>query len=141
MINIQAIDVPLMISTDNGVTYKDLFCLTGYDVASDTTNTDINTFCGVGIGLGPVKTTYKGTAAVDISVNGGWNLQDILNWQFGRVLVNARSEYPGSGSAGADFYTEGQAYVTASDIKITVGDVVQFDFTFSVVGEITVVAP
>ncbi len=137
MNTIQASQVSLQISEDQGTTWLDLVCIDNFDISFDTQTTETNTFCGIALGVGAIKHSVKGSAVCEaIPDVDQATLNKVLNWQKSKERIMYRVEYPATGgSVGANFFMEGTGYFTAIDTKFANLDVVKFDFTISGDGE------
>lgn len=133
---IQSTFVPLELSEDQGVTWKQLVCLENYQVNVSPQTTKTTTFCGVAIGSGPIDFSASGSAICEAIPSGSQvTFNKILNWANIKEQIAFRAQYPGSGgSAGANFFIEGDCLVTKATLKFAAADVVKFDFELSGVG-------
>lgn len=129
MADIQSTLVPLELSED-GVTFKTLVCLEGYNIPVSTSTTETETFCGKSVGLGSQSFNPTGTGVCkpDKSTS-EITYDDMLNWQLNKTLIYFRSAYPSGGSVGAPIFLAGQCYVTETDLIFQTSEVVKFSFT------------
>lgn len=133
MTTIQGELAPLLLSADGGVTFKTLVCLETYNVPLATQVNEVDTNCGVAIGLGPVKFTPSGSAVCEAApVAGQVTYHDMVNWQVTKQSLVFKSEYPGTGGQyGTNIALSGNCFVTATDVTLQTGQVIKFTFTLS----------
>jgi hypothetical protein len=139
MQTVQSSLVPIQLSSDNGATFKDVVCLTSYDIPLNTPSTSVSTFCGQAVGLGNIAFNPKFSAVCDSAPDADTvSYKDVLNWQINKTKLRFRVDYPGQGSSneGGVIYLEGDCRVTDTDFKAQVDDVLQFDVTLTGEGEL-----
>jgi hypothetical protein len=139
MQTVQSSLVPIQLSSDNGATFKDVVCLTSYDIPLNTPSTSVSTFCGQAVGLGNIAFNPKFSAVCDSAPDDDTvSYADVLAWQIAKTKLRFKVEYPGQGSASAGtvIYLEGDCRVTDTDFKAQVDDVLQFDVTLTGEGEL-----
>jgi hypothetical protein len=129
MADIQSTLVPLELSED-GVTWKTVVCLEGYNIPVSTATTETETFCGKSVGLGAKTFNPTGNAVckADNSTN-EVTYKEMLDWQLNNTLIYFRSAYPSGGSVSAPVFLAGQCYVTETDLIFQTSDAVKFSFT------------
>lgn len=132
---VQSSNIPLQLSFDSGVTWKDLVCLENYNIERVTqTNTD-DTFCGRFIGIGVIATQISGAAVCDVSPSGTQvSIKSLNDAQLAGQRIQVRANYPTAGSAGGAISNNGAAYVTAAAEQFAVNNLVKFTFTLLVDG-------
>lgn len=127
---IQSTLVPIEISTDGGVTYKQIICIEGFTVTNTLPTNDADTQCGRFVGLGIEGSEIVGTGVVsEYPTAGQMDYKTIRTLQQGPTLVKYRVQYPASGSIGDHLYQTQFAYFTITSTPIQVGQVVKFGFT------------
>lgn len=136
MTNVQAINVPIQVSADNGNTWETIVCISEHTLPIVSAVNKLNTQCGVAAGLGPVEFNPTGTAATNLDDNAGQvSVKDLVNWLILQTKLKYRMQTPGTGSSiGSNFYLSGFCYVTKAEIKETVGDVETFTFELTGIG-------
>lgn len=136
MVNIQAINVPIQVSADNGVTWETIVCISDHTLPISSAVNKVNTQCGVAVGLGPVEFNPTGSAVSTTDENAGQvSLKDMAAWLVAQTKLKYRMQTPGTGgSIGSNFYLSGYCLVTDVKIAETVGDVEKFTFTLSGIG-------
>lgn len=74
--------VPVAISSDGGVTYKNVVCKKSWDYSGNATVTQEETDCGVLTGVGAIKDTYNFEFILNTTPNGGseWGSDAIINF-------------------------------------------------------------
>jgi hypothetical protein len=135
MTTIQASAVPLRLSDNAGVSFKDVVCLLNYDVPLETQVNQVDTWCGTASGYGNIRFNPKGSAVCEANPDNSTQvtLNEMLNWQVNKTPLLFKVEYPGSGgSAGMNFFISGSCRVTTTDFKASgPNDTIQFDFTLT----------
>lgn len=127
---VQSVNVPLQVSFDNGVTWKDVVCLVNYNDNLAVPTNDTDTFCGRLTGTGNPALDFTGECVHDIeplSTQVSWDeLSDAL---LAGTTFKARKVYPKSGSVGSIIYLQSDAIVESIGGKQTSNDYVKFDFS------------
>lgn len=137
MQNIQAIAVPLYLSTD-GVNWKILVCLADHTLPLTMQTTDTNTQCGVAVGTGPVKFAPTFSAVANTNPDPGQvGVDDMEGWMLNNTLLYYKFLRPAAGQYGygGNKGISGRVLVTAVTETLTVDDVVKFSGTLSGVGQ------
>lgn len=136
MQNIQAINVPIQVSADNGATWETIVCISEHTLPISSAVNKVNTQCGVAVGLGPVEFNPTGQAVTSTDDNAGQvSVKDMVNWLTNQTRLKYRMQTPGAGgSIGSNFYLSGFCFVTDCTLTETVGDVEKFSFTLSGIG-------
>jgi len=134
MADINANDVFLYISEDEGVTLKLVVCLTEAGASSSKSSTTVDTRCGTKVATGNSTATITGTATLDddpqgtdISGNEIWALHN-ADTEVMAIIKNV------SGSV----YRAGTAKITDVSDTYTQGNLATFNFTATVSGLIDV---
>lgn len=138
---LQAVNFPIQLSFDNGVSWKNLVCLTTYSLPLTSANTETQTFCGVEVGLGIVSTKPTGTAicrTYDALANTEVTYGELAILLTSQTLFQFRVMAPTSGSAGRDIFVSASVYCTDCAINFTAGSLVEFTWTFSSTGTVSV---
>jgi hypothetical protein len=100
MQTVQSSLVPIQLSSDNGATFKDVVCLTSYDIPLNTPSTSVSTFCGQAVGLGNIAFNPKFSAVCDSAPDADTvSYADVLAWQIAKTKLRFRVDYPGQGSS------------------------------------------
>ena len=136
MVNIQAINVPIQVSADNGVTWETICCVSEHTLPLSSQVNKINTQCGIAVGLGPVEfnPTIQGVTTTDDNA-GQVSSNDMKNWLINQTKLKYRMQTPESGgSIGSNFYLSGYCFVTEFTLTETVGDVEKFTATLTGLG-------
>ena len=129
MADIQSTLVPLELSED-GVTWKTLVCLEGYNIPVETATTESETFCGKSVGLGAKTFNPTGNAVCKADPSTSQvTYKEMLAWQMANTEIYFRSAYPGGGSVGAPIALYGRCYVTQTELIFATNEVVKFSFT------------
>ena len=136
MVNTQAINVPIQVSADGGITWETIVCISEHTLPVASSVNKVNTQCGVAVGLGPVEFNPTGQAVSTTDDNAGQvTMKDLVAWLVAQTTLKYRMQTPGSGgSIGSNFYLSGKVIVTDVTITETVGDVEKFSFTMSGIG-------
>jgi hypothetical protein len=123
--------VPLAVSTD-GNTYRIIVCKKVANYQADIATTKEDTDCGAFKGLGALDWSCDIDATVNTTPNTptetSW--KEINDWMIAQTLLYIKFQSPTSGSAGADFYIQGQAYITSVKLTATNGSLVSFTAKF-----------
>lgn len=138
MNSVQGELAPLYLSSDGGVTWKALICLETYNIPLATTVNEVETNCGVGVGLGAIKFTPSGSAVMDTGPSGSQvTYKDMVGWQVNKTLIMFKTEYPLSGGGyGANIALSGTCYVTATDLTSQIANLIKFTFTLTGTGTV-----
>lgn len=139
MSSIQSSLVPIELSFDSGSTWQTLVCLTQYNLPLETATNQVETFCGTETGLGSQTFNPTGTAVHELTpLPTQVSYTRMLTAWSNKELIQFRSQYPGTGSIGSQFYHRGSAYVTSLSPSFQVGQVVQFDWTLTGTGTLDI---
>ena len=132
---IQSVNLPLYISTDNGVTYKAIICIKGFTVTNTSPTTDADTQCGRFTGIGIEGTEIAGTGVLAMFPTASQlAYQDITALQLAITTVKYKIEYPSTGSIGGFLYQSGNALFSVTSVTDNSGQVVEFGFTLKSIG-------
>lgn len=138
MNTIQGELAPIMVSSDGGITWKAIVCLETASVPLVTTVNEVETNCGVAVGLGAIKFNPTGSAVCEASPTVAQvTYKDMVGWQGAKTLIMFKVEYPGSGGTyGQNVALSGTCYVTNTNLTTQVGQVIKFTFTLSGTGTV-----
>lgn len=132
---VQSSNVPLQLSFDSGVTWKDLVCLKNYSISRTTQTNPEDTFCGRYIGVGITATEIQGAGVCDTNpANTQVSISALNAAQASASKILIRANYPTAGSAGGSISNNGSGYVTAAAEQMAVNTLVAFTFTFLIDG-------
>lgn len=130
---VQANDVVLEISTDNGSTYKKLVCLIKQGVEKTRSLNETETQCGVIPGLGPAKTTIPFEGAVNViavdEASTYVSYSDLLTIFEAGNAFKVRQKHPSAD--GAIFNFSGSCYLTELKLDQPVGNICTFSGSLS----------
>lgn len=138
MNSIQGELAPIQLSSDGGITWKTLVCLETSNVPLATTVNEVETNCGVAVGLGAIKFNPAGSAVAEaIPTSNQVTYKDLLGWQVAKTLIMFKVEYPGSGGQyGMNLALSGTCYVTSTDVTLETGKVITFTYTLTGTGTV-----
>lgn len=127
---LQSSVVPLQISDDSGVTWKDLICVTNYTNPLSRSKNETETLnCGVLTGSGPVKFDFSGEGVCDVTPGATQvSLDDLRTWLLADTVLQARITNPSTGSVGTKIFLQGEVTVEKADVKASPSDLIKFDF-------------
>lgn len=131
--------VPVQISSDEGVTWKDVVCLKSAEHTSSRAKISVVTYCGEDSEYADtVEFAFSGTAVYnpDYSDTTQVSYMEMQGWQNAGTKVLARMTH---GTAGANLYAEGLCLITDIKVNGDVSDVLQWDFTLTGTGTKTIV--
>jgi hypothetical protein len=131
-----SVNIPIQLSFDDGVTWKDLVCLTNYSAPLTNPLNETNTFCGKEIG--------EGVPALDFTGEGVSKIEEPLVNQVSQGELEiammagqrplARTVLPGTGSIGSLMRRESRVVIESVTPKGAADDVYKFDFSLKGVG-------
>lgn len=129
----QSNQVPLAISTDAGVTYKNVVCKRSYNFTGTTPVNSEETDCGVAKGLGAIDWTIDFEGVVNTTPNSPTELsaKELADLWLNQTSVLIKTT---TGSTGSNLYIQGAGYVTDYAVQNSVGNLMAFSFTFNGVG-------
>lgn len=138
MNSIQGELAPIMVSSDGGITWKTIVCLETANIPLATTVNEVETNCGVGVGLGAIKFNPAGSAVCEATPTSAQvTYKDMVQWQVNKTLIMFKVEYPGSGGTyGQNLALSGTCYVTATDVTTQTGQLIKFTFTLTGTGTV-----
>lgn len=130
--NLQSNLVPVLVSSDDGTTWKTLTCLVSSNFSGTTTTTEEETQCGTFTGMGANKWEQSFDAVVNLTPTTGTELSyaDVLSLWHNQTAIRVKVQYPTSGTPGTSFYREGGAYISALGDAVQVGSSMKFSGTF-----------
>ena len=122
--------VPVAISTDSGVTYKNVVCKKAWNFNGNTpTNVD-DTDCGPLVGLGSNNWTIDMDMVLNNTPNTGEiSAKEVLAIWAAQSLAAIKVLYPDPG--GTAFFIQGSGYITSFVLQNTVGNNMTFTATFT----------
>lgn len=140
MATIQAKDAVLELSTD-GVSYKSVVCEIGHTYNRERSTNSVETKCYGGVALvsiGAMSGSIDFTGAFETAPSGTQVSANEINdyvedgtYLYFRLSVNS----------GADRYRQGRGYITTLSEDAQTGDILQYSFTLTIDGAVTVDAP
>lgn len=139
---INAKDMPIELSFDNGSTWKVLVCLKDINIPLQTPVTAEDTYCGKKVGVGLIEFNPSGNAICETNPDADEVSADELI-----ELMNAgtsflwRVQNPLTGSVGRGLYLSGSCKCTQCNITGTANGLVSFAFTFTGEGVLTTTKP
>lgn len=142
---IQGIDVYFEVrgATDSVTTWKRLVCLMDSQAEMDNEVSEVDTQCGTFTGVKLMKGSYSGNAVSNADPTTlEASYQDVIGWQNDKTLLDFRYYNAAFGAIteGEAVFQEGTGRFTNSVLNGTVGEVVQFSWTFSPSGTIFLTA-
>lgn len=141
MASVQSTLVPLELSFNGGTTWQILVCLTQYNIPLERATNVTETFCGTETGLGALTFNPSFTAVTKLDVESNQvTYARLLTAMVNEELIQFRSQYPGSGSIGVNWYLRGSCYVTSLDKQFQTGQTVQFTGTLTGTGSLDITA-
>ena len=126
---VQSNQIPLALSTDGGVTYKNVVCKRAWNFAGTTAVNAEETDCGVSKGLGAPDWTMDFEGVVNTTPNSPTELSAAAMgdlWQ-NQTLVAVKVLTP---------YVQGNGYITDLGFQNSVGNLMAFTFTLNGVGAV-----
>lgn len=130
---VQSNQVPLAISTDSGVTYKNVVCKRAWNFNGTTPVNAEETDCGVAKGLGAVDATMDFEGVVNTTPNSPTEMsaKQLADLWLAQTSVKIKAL---TGSGGSNVYIQGDGYITDYAVQNSVGNLIAFTFTFNFVG-------
>lgn len=139
MASVQSTNIPIQLSFDNGVTWKDLVCLTNYNAPLSSSINETETFCGTEIGEGVAKLDFSGEAVSDLEpLATQVSMGDLETAKLAGVRPLARMVWPGTGSIGNLMRRQTQVMIESVSPKGSTAQVLMFDFSLKGVGTPTI---
>ncbi len=141
-ITINAKDMPIELSFDNGVTWKALVCLKDISVPLNAPVTAEDTYCGKKVGVGDVEFNPSGNAVCEVTpaVN-EVSADELVQKMVAGTSFLWRIQNPTVGSVGVGLYYSGSCKATNVTITGTANGLVSFSFTLTGEGTLTTVKP
>lgn len=127
---IQSNLVPVTVSTD-GVTYKSIVCKKAGNFNGTTPTNVEQTDCGPMVGLGSNEWSVDIEGVLNTTPAGSTEVsaKELLDYWNDQTSIYIKMQYPTS--TGANFYIQGEGYITSMKIGVQVGQLVNFSATFS----------
>jgi len=139
---VSSVQVPVQLSFDEGVTWKDLVCLTNYTNPLANSLNAQESFCGVFQGQGIPGMDFSGEAICDLEPNPAEvSMQDLDSAMMASQVIRGRVVYPGTGSVGNLLYRHTELVIESVTLKGSTNSLLMFDFSLKGQGTPTVVAP
>lgn len=131
MASIQSVSVPLELSSDGGITWKTVVCLTDWTLDLTVDNTVNQSFCGVDVGVSfPTFNGSVNAICETAPITNQLTYKTLAGWVNNLTKISFRIQSPGTGTIGNDFYHEGDCYITKLELKAQVKDTIKFSFDF-----------
>lgn len=143
MADIQSIDdiVEVRVAGDSPGPWKRLVCEVDNSAEMDNEVTETDTKCGTFTGVKEMKGNFSGNAVSNATpTSSEASYEDVVTWQKNKTLLELRNYNAASGSVAesAAYHLQCEGRFTNSNKTSAVGEVVQFSWTFSPSGEISV---
>lgn len=139
MQTVQSSLAPIEVRVVGDSTWKTIVCAENYNVPVNTQVNTTDTFCGRAVGLGVLEFNPTVSAVFENDPDSDMVTYDqMLAWQVGKITLEFRVQYPGSGSVGSKIYLSGQCSVTATELQGAVNEVLKFTATLTGQGEIDI---
>jgi hypothetical protein len=136
---VSSVSVPVQLSFDDGLTWKDLVCLTNYSNPLANSLNAQESFCGVFQGQGVPSMDFSGEAICDLTPNPTEvSMQDLDSAMLAQQILLARVVYPGTGSVGTLLYRKSEVVVENVTLKGSTNALLMFDFSLKGQGTPTV---
>lgn len=131
---IQSNQVPLTLSLDAGVTYKNVVCKRAWNFNGTTAVNAEETDCGISKGLGAPDWTmdFEGVLNTTPTTTTEMSAKEVADAWLAQTLAYIKTQ-TGNGTGG-NMYIQGTGYVTDFAIQNQVGNLIAFTFTFNGVG-------
>lgn len=128
---IQSNLVPVAISTDSGVTYKDVTCKKAWNFNGSTATNVEGTDCGPLVGLGSNNWTIDMEMVLNTTPDGATQIsaKEMLDIWAAQTLAQIKVLYPSLG--GTNFFIQGSGYLTSFVLQNTVGNLMTYTATFT----------
>lgn len=134
-----SVNIPIQLSFDNGVTWKDLVCLTNYSSPLTNPLNETPTFCGKEVGEGIPALDFTGEAVSELEPDSMQVSQgDLELAMMAGTRPLARTVTPTTGSVGNLMRRESRVVVESVTPKGAADDVLKFDFSLKGVGTPTI---
>lgn len=129
-LRIQSVLAPIKLSFDDGLTWKDLVCLTNYNAPLNNSTNDTETFCGKLVGQGNAALDFSGEAVCDLEPDSDMvSYNDLNSVILSKSVILGRVVYPGTGSVGSNLHLQTEIVVESTTLKGTANDYLKFDFS------------
>jgi hypothetical protein len=140
--SIQSANMPIQLSFDNQVTWKDLVCLTDYQLPLNSPLTATDSFCGKKVGVGNIEFNPSGTAVCEVIPDASEvSAPELLDVQNAKSSIYFRVQNPQSGSVGLLLYIAGSCKVTNVTIIGQANNLITFTFQLTGEGVIVLTKP
>ena len=139
---INAKDMPIELSFDNGTTWKVLVCLKDISIPLQTPVTAEDTYCGKKVGVGVIEFNPSGNAVCETNPDADEvSADDLIEVMATGTSFLWRAQNPLSGSVGRGLYLSGSCKCTNVTITGTANGLVNFAFTLTGEGTLTTTKP
>jgi hypothetical protein len=139
---INAKDMPIELSFDNGVTWKVLVCLKDLSIPLQTPTTAEDTYCGKKVGVGEIEFNPSGNAICETRPdNDEVSADELIEKMAAGTSFLWKVQNPTSGSVGYGLYLSGSCKCTQCNITGNANGLVSFAFTFTGEGTLTTTKP
>lgn len=140
---IQGIDLIFEVRVADGsdTSWDRLVCALDDQAEMDNEVSEVDTKCGTFTGVKEMKGSYSGNAVANAAPNAGTEVtyENVVGWQSDKTLLDFRYYNAAFGAIaeGAAVYQQGTGRFTNSVLTGSTGEVVQFSWTFSPTGTIS----
>lgn len=139
---INAKDMPIELSFDNGVTWKVLVCLKDESIPLTTPTTAEDTFCGKKVGVGDIEFNPSGNAVCETNPDANEvSHDDLVQKMAAKSSFLWRVQNPTIGSVGKNLYYAGSCKCTNVTLTGTANGLMSFAFTLTGEGILTTTKP
>lgn len=139
---INAKDMPIELSFDNGTTWKVLVCLKDISIPLQAPTTAEDTYCGKKVGVGEIEFNPSGNAVCETRPDTDEvSADELIEVMKTGTSILWRVQNPTSGSVGQGLYLSGSCKATNVTIAGTANGLVNFSFTLTGEGTLTTTKP
>jgi hypothetical protein len=124
--------VPFAISTDGGVTFKNVVCKKTWNMAGTATVIEEETDCDTLVAVGSIKTDFGFEFVLNTTPNGAteWSADNVANMFFNKTSLVVKL------SNGTTYYRSASGYFSAYNESAPQGGMVNGTGTFKVSGSV-----
>ena len=117
-------------SSDGGTTWKTLVCVDNWTFNGESSTSESVTFCGTYVAAGSNKSTGSASAMSETAPTvSQLSHKDALDFWHNKTALKFRAT---AGTAGADFYVEGDSTITSYTFKSEAQNVCFFDIAWTI---------